>query len=97
LKEKKAYVNMYLAFRQHREGSFTDQERQKLHQKMLDDRPSMFASHPTFKERMEAATHLPRAKTSEDVSSLHLFDEPEKVEQEMTDFLTEVVAEYLHP
>ncbi|HKB40554.1 MAG TPA: M48 family metalloprotease, partial [Gemmataceae bacterium] len=33
LKEDKAYVNMYLAFRRHRDEAMTEQERRKLHRK----------------------------------------------------------------
>jgi Zn-dependent protease with chaperone function len=95
LRHKKAYVNMYLAFRKHRDEGLTEEDRRKLHRKLLDDRPSVFASHPTFTERMEAARQLPRATTTEDVAALQLFDDPEAVERELTDFLTEVVARYL--
>jgi Zn-dependent protease with chaperone function len=95
LKAKKQYVNMYLAFRKHRDENLTEQERRDLHRKLLDDKPSVFASHPTFKERMEAARQLPRAKKSEDAASLELFDNSEAVEREMTDFLTDIVAHYL--
>src|SRR5262249_33116095 len=96
LREKKAYVNMYLAFRKHIDENLTEEERRKLHKKLLEDRPSMFASHPTFRERLEAAKQLPRAQQSLDISSLELFEEPEEVEKELTDFLTEVVARVLH-
>ena len=95
LKAKKAYVNMYLAFRKHRDENLTDEERRKLHKDLLDDKPSVFRSHPTFRERMEAARQLPRAAQSEDASALQLFDDPEQVERELTDFLTEVVARHM--
>jgi hypothetical protein len=86
---------MYLAFRKHRDEKLTDEERRRLHQQFLDDKPSLFRSHPTFRERMEAARHLPRAAQSEDASALQLFDDPEQVERELTDFLTEVVARHM--
>jgi Zn-dependent protease with chaperone function len=95
LRQKKAYVNMYLAFRKFRDEGMTEDERRKLHKKLLDDKPSLFASHPTFQERMEAARPLPRAKKTEEAPSLQLFEKPEKVEQELTDFLTEVVARHV--
>jgi Zn-dependent protease with chaperone function len=95
LKEKKAFVNMYLAFRKHRDENLTDEERRKLHKELLDDKPSVFASHPTFRERMEAARQLPRATQSEDTSSLQLFNNPEAMERELTDFLTELLAQYM--
>jgi Zn-dependent protease with chaperone function len=93
LKQKKAYVNMYLAFRQYRDEAMTEEEQRKLHRQMLDDRPSVFASHPTFQERMQAARQLPRAQETDETSSLQLFEKPEAMEQELTDFLTEVVAQ----
>jgi Zn-dependent protease with chaperone function len=95
LRQKKAYVNMYIAFRKHREEGLTESERRKLHKKLLDDQPSMFASHPTFQERMDAAKHLPAGTKTEDAPSLQLFEEPEKIEKELTDFLTQVVAHYV--
>jgi Zn-dependent protease with chaperone function len=95
LKKKKAFVNMYVAFRKHRDEGMTEDERRKLHKKLLKDDPSMFASHPTFQERMDAAKPLPPARQTEAAPSLQLFEKPEKMEQEMTDFLTNAVARYL--
>jgi Zn-dependent protease with chaperone function len=95
LRQKKAYVNMYLAFRQHRDEGLSDSERRKLHKKLLADEPSMLASHPTFEERMEAARALPAAVKVEPARALDLFDQPEEVEKEMTDFLTEVVDNHM--
>src|SRR5207302_10863725 len=62
LRQKKAFVNMYLAFRKWREESLTKKERDKLYKKLLADEPSIFDSHPTFSERMEAADLLPKAR-----------------------------------
>jgi Zn-dependent protease with chaperone function len=95
LKQKKAYVNMYIAFRKRRDEDLTDSERRKLHKKLLSSEPSMFGSHPTFQERMEAARWLPTAVKTEGTPALQLLDKPEEVEKEMTDFLTKVVAEYM--
>jgi Zn-dependent protease with chaperone function len=95
LKQKKAFVNMYLAFRKHREEGLSESERRKLHKKLLADEPSMFASHPTFQEWMEAAKCLPAGDRTEDTRALALFEKPEDVEKEMTDFLTEVVDRYM--
>jgi Zn-dependent protease with chaperone function len=95
LKQKKAFVNMYLAFRKHRDEGLTDSERRKLHKKLLSDEPSLFASHPTFQERMDAAKVLPPTVKTEDAPALKLFDKPEEVEKELTDFLTAAVAHYL--
>jgi Zn-dependent protease with chaperone function len=91
LRQKKAYVNMYVAFRKHRDEGISESERRKLHRKLLDEQPSLLASHPTFSERMEAAGALPCTARVEQTSACDLFEQPEEVEKEMTDFLTEVV------
>jgi Zn-dependent protease with chaperone function len=96
LKQKKAFVNMYVAFRKHRDEGLTESERRKLHKKLLADEPSMFASHPTFQERLDSSKPLPPAVKAESAPALSLFDKPEEVEQEMTDFLTEVVAYHIN-
>lgn len=95
LRKKKAYVNMYLAFRKVRDEEMSEEDRKKLHKKLLKDEPSLYRSHPTYQERLEAAKPLPRAAKTEDAPSLQLFENPEKVEQELTDFLTEVVQRYV--
>ncbi len=95
LKQKKAFVNMYKAFREFREKAYTDEERRKLYKKLLNDKPSLFASHPTFGERLAAAKTLPTAKKNDQTSSLQLFDKPEEKEKEMTDWLTEIVNRVL--
>jgi Zn-dependent protease with chaperone function len=91
LRQKKAFVNMYLAFRKFREEQLTSKERDKLYKKLLADEPSLFDSHPTFKERMDAVEKLPKAVKPVTVSALLLFDQPEEIEKELTDFLTEVM------
>jgi Zn-dependent protease with chaperone function len=95
LRHNKAYVNMYLAFRKFREEQFSSAQRAELYKQLIDDKPSLFASHPTFEERLEAAKALPVAVEPETVSSLLLFEEPEAVEREMTDYLTEMVHDHL--
>jgi Zn-dependent protease with chaperone function len=95
LRQKKAYVNMYLAFRKFRDEGITQKDRDKLHKKLLDRQPSLLASHPTYQERMEAVQHLGAARQAEDGPALNLFEDPEAVERELTDFLTEVV--HRHP
>jgi Zn-dependent protease with chaperone function len=96
LKQKKAFVNMYVAFRKHRDEGLTESERRKLHKKLLADEPSMFASHPTFQERSDASKPLPPAVKTENAPALSLFEKAEEVEKEMTDFLTEAVANYIN-
>jgi Zn-dependent protease with chaperone function len=95
LKKKKRYVNMYLAFRKEREKEGTDDQRRKLQKQLLNEEPSMFASHPTFVERRDAAKVLPPAMKSEAAPSLQLFEKPDKVEEELTDYVMDLVEKYL--
>src|SRR5262249_32936760 len=88
LKDNKAFINMYLAFRQHREKVAGAAGPRVL----LEEEPSLFASHPTFRQRREAAARLPAAPAREDAAALSLFDHPEEVERELTDFLTRAIA-----
>jgi Zn-dependent protease with chaperone function len=93
LDKKKAFVNMYAAFRDFRDKAFDTTEREKLYQKLLDEKESLFASHPTFAERIDAAAPLPRALKTNNHSALEVFEDPEAIERELTDFLTEVMNE----
>jgi Zn-dependent protease with chaperone function len=95
LRQKKAYVNMYLAFRKARDQETTESQRRKLHKKWLQGEASLYASHPSFQERVDAARPLPAARKPEDASAMTLFEDPTAVERELTDFLTEVVNRYL--
>jgi Zn-dependent protease with chaperone function len=95
LGQKKQYVNMYVPFRKEGDASMTEDERRKRTKKLLGQEASMFDSHPTYQERMEAAKPLPPAVKKEDAPSLQLFEQPDKVEQELTDYLTQAMARYL--
>jgi hypothetical protein len=75
----------YASFRDEQLG---DQRRDELYQKLLDEKESLFASHPTFGERIAAVKALPPAKQTDDTPALSLCDNPEEVEKELTDFLT---------
>jgi Zn-dependent protease with chaperone function len=88
LDQNKAFVNMYAAFRSYRDEQMSAQEREELQQKLLVEEESMFASHPTYRERIAAVAPLPRAHGNDAVSALQLFDNPDAVEQELTDYLT---------
>jgi Zn-dependent protease with chaperone function len=88
LREGKAFVNMYEAFRSYRDEGLAATDREDLYKKLLDEKASLLASHPTFGERIEAVAALPRADTRESPPALSLFDNAEEVEKELTDFLT---------
>jgi Zn-dependent protease with chaperone function len=89
--QKQAFVNMYLAFRKHRDATLTPDERARRDKELLDDRPSLFASHPTFPERAAAAAALPKARKPDATPAVGLFENAEAVEQELTDYVTEVM------
>jgi Zn-dependent protease with chaperone function len=88
LKEGKAFVNMYEAFREFRDEQFKGQEREELYKKLLEEKESLFASHPTFGERIAAVKPLPPARQTDTASALTLCENPEEIEKEMTEFLT---------
>src|SRR5207249_4864613 len=70
LQQNQAFVNMYLAFRKLRDEVLTNEERKRLDQQFLAEKNSLFASHPTFRERLTAAKRLPRAGQKEDAKAL---------------------------
>ena len=48
----------------------------------------MFASHPTVRERMAAVASFAPAMRPEPTPALSLFDQPEEIEKELTEYLT---------
>jgi Zn-dependent protease with chaperone function len=88
LEENKVYTNMYSAFRSFRDEQIDQKDREVLYQKLLDEKESLFASHPTFKERIDAVAELPKGASNEAGSAMELFEEPEQLEKELTDFMT---------
>ncbi len=91
LRNDQAFINMYLAFRRHREAGVS-LTRERLERFLTEQRPSLYASHPTFGERAEAARSLPAAAHKDDLSALALFERPEEIERELTDYFTRAVA-----
>jgi Zn-dependent protease with chaperone function len=92
LAENKAFINMYAAFRELRDQAIKPEDREDLYKKILDEKGSLFASHPTFKERVEAVMSMPRSRDLNNTSALQLFDDPEKIEKELTEFMTEYMS-----
>jgi Zn-dependent protease with chaperone function len=89
--EGKSFKNMYETYRSFREEQLTAEERSELYQKLLQEKESLFASHPTYQERCEAIAGLPRAGSTDPSPAMQLFDSAEEIEQEMTEFLTAVL------
>lgn len=92
LADKKAFENMYAAFREFREKELASKDGEESYRKLLDENPSLFAQHPTIAERLAAIEPLPRAEKTDAAPALSLFDNPEAVEKELTAFLTSYMA-----
>jgi Zn-dependent protease with chaperone function/tetratricopeptide (TPR) repeat protein len=92
LDENKAFVNMYQAFREFREAEAGSDARRQLFNQLENEKESLFASHPTFLERLDAIADMPLATNPDTQSALSLFDNPEEIEQELTQFLVAFMA-----
>ena len=89
LSEQKAFVNMYEAF-----GNFQKDDagaREKIRQDLATEKRSLFASHPTHRERIEAAEDWPKNLRTDDTPALQLFEDPAALECELTEFMTAVI------
>jgi Zn-dependent protease with chaperone function len=89
LREGKAFANVYEAFRAYREQQLPQSEREKLYADMLNEQPSLLASHPAFDQRIAAVRDLPDLETSEPDPAAALFEDVEQIEQELTLYLTQ--------
>jgi Zn-dependent protease with chaperone function len=91
LSQDQAYVNIYQTFREFREEHLASTNRDEAFQQLLEERGSLFASHPTFRERLEAAARLPKAERPNSTAASDLFPNLEELEQELTKLLTAYV------
>jgi hypothetical protein len=85
-------MNMYESFVQMRNEQISHEEREKLYGELLGEKGSLFASHPTFAERIEAIKALPPCAEPDPRSALELFEKPHEIEEELTIYLTEYMA-----
>ena len=92
--EGKAFINLYEAFASYRDEQLTDEERRKMFEEFIDQKASMFASHPAVRERIAALAAFPNATRTEDAPAVSLFDQPEELEKELTEFLTGFLASF---
>jgi Zn-dependent protease with chaperone function len=88
LLKRKAFINMYQEYRMFRVKDLTEAERDKARKKLLDEKASLFASHPTYEERVAAAAVLPKSSKKDTSCALALLEQPAEVGKELTDFLT---------
>jgi len=84
---------MYLAYRKLQTNGDDASERDQLRKKLLRQESSLFASHPTFADRVSAVRHLPPADKLDSTPAMELFESPAQIEKELTDFLTAVLNE----
>jgi hypothetical protein len=96
LRDQKMFLNMYDAFVQMRDEQISHDDRNKLYQDLLGEKGSLFASHPTFTERIEAIQGLPAGIEPDDRPALELFEQPKAMEEELTKFLTDYMAYIAH-
>src|SRR4030067_89663 len=83
-----SFVNLYEAFASYRDEQLTDQQRREMYEEFLNQKGSMFASHPTVRERMAAVAAFPHALRLENTPALSLFDQPAELEKELSEYLT---------
>ncbi len=88
LDEGKAYKNMYEAFAGFRQVDSSTADREKIRAELEAERPSFFASHPTYQERLAAADAFPPGREVDGVPAIQLFDDPAALEEQLTDYLT---------
>jgi Zn-dependent protease with chaperone function len=91
LAKDQAFVNIYQTFRDFREEHMAATNRDEAFQTLLEERGSLFASHPTFRERLEAVARLPKAERPDATAASDLFPNLEELEQELTQLLTAYV------
>lgn len=95
LSEQKAFVNVYEAFGNYRKEDASAEHRDRIRNDLDNERGSLFASHPTYRERLEASAAWPNAQKADEAPAIQLFDDPEAMERELTEFLTGAIH-YAH-
>lgn len=88
LAKGEAFNNIYDAFRRFRDEQLDEEERSKLDRAVVDGDASLFASHPTFRQRVNALVNYPEGAPGEEQSAATLLDDPQAVEVSMTELLT---------
>jgi Zn-dependent protease with chaperone function len=92
LAEGKAFENIYESFRDFHAQNVSSEDRLKMYRALLEEKPSWFATHPTFQERMRAVTPFADLPPQEPQPANSLFEDPAAIEKELTDYLTQYVA-----
>jgi Zn-dependent protease with chaperone function len=90
--EGKTLTNLYAAFEQLRDEAISADDRREFRQKILDEKPSVFAMHPTLAQRFAAVELLPSMRQAEPGPASQLFDGFQSLEEDLTQFLIRVTA-----
>jgi hypothetical protein len=88
----KTLTNLYATFGQLRDEAISADDRRKFCQEILNEKPSIFATHPTLAQRFAAVELLPAISQAEPGPASQLFDGFQSLEEELTQFLTGVIA-----
>jgi Zn-dependent protease with chaperone function len=88
LKVNQAFENIYDAYRQAGDDDASRERRSKLHEELLAQPGTLFASHPTLTERFQAVAAFPPAKRRDATPARELLTDPAAVEKELTAFVT---------
>lgn len=91
LVEGRAFKNMYEAFGDFQQADSSTADREKIRAELEAERPSFFASHPTYQERLAAAESFPPGREVGGVPAIRLFDDPAALEEQLTDYLTSAI------
>ncbi|MBI3863457.1 MAG: M48 family metalloprotease, partial [Planctomycetia bacterium] len=88
LSEGRAFKNLYEAFAEFRQVDSSSEDRAKISKSLEEERPSFFASHPTYQERIAAARAFPPGRDNDANPAIQLFDDPAALEEQLTEYVT---------
>ncbi len=92
LESKQMFENVYEAFRDFEQNQLDDSEREQMRGQVLSAKGSLFASHPTIAERLEAIEGFPKAHSQRDEPARGLLADAAGTEKELTEFITAYVG-----
>ncbi|MGV3605855.1 MAG: M48 family metalloprotease [Planctomycetaceae bacterium] len=88
--EGNQFTNMYEVFEEFRTADVSASQRAELSKQLEEARGSLFASHPTFRERVDATAAWPNAAQIDSSPAMGLFQDGLALEHELTEYITAV-------
>lgn len=88
LNQNELCENAYDLYRQHATDEEISTRRSKLHEELLSEKGTVFASHPTMTERFEAVQAFQPAARRDTTPARDLLSDPNTLEQELTGYVT---------